>query len=194
MASKAIELNAATVNAVLDQLEAVAAAVGSASALASPESEAALVRVQAIGAELSTALSRGRGLRPSELITTRIVQLVSGIDEINRLRPEADPIPIGGKPLAYSCRRLARILEATHPGRSIEVRIPPYAAIQCSIAGEGPTHTRGTPPNVVETDPITFLRLATGREDWSAARSAGRVSASGQRADISAALPILRWQ
>ena len=60
-------------------------------------------------------------------------------------------------------RTLAAMLAARHPGRSVEVRIPPYAAVQCGIGDPGPTHTRGTPPNVVETSPLTFLRLATGR-------------------------------
>ena len=69
--------------------------------------------------------------------------------------------------------------------------MPPYAAVQCGVGGPGPTHTRGTPPNVVETDPVTFLRLATGRVSWSDAVGAGRVHASGLRADLSAALPVL---
>ncbi|MDQ1722803.1 MAG: hypothetical protein QOI26_2537, partial [Pseudonocardiales bacterium] len=64
----------------------------------------------------------------------------------------------------------------------------PFAAVQC-IAG--PRHTRGTPPNVVETDPVTFLRLATGRADWSQALAAGQVQASGNRADLSEQLPLL---
>lgn len=187
MAAKATELDKSTVNAVLDLLAVVPTLPADA-----VQQEVVRARLQTTSAELTGALSRDRPLRPSELITTRIIQLVGGIDELNRLRPEADPIPIGRKPLAYSCRRLARILEATHPGRSIEVRVPPYAAVQCGIAGVGPTHTRGTPPNVVETDPITFLRLATGREAWADARADGRVSASGQRADISGLLPIQR--
>ncbi|HXW47251.1 MAG TPA: sterol carrier family protein [Streptosporangiaceae bacterium] len=73
------------------------------------------------------------------------------------------------------------------PGRSVEVRIPPFAAIQCVA---GPRHTRGTPPNVVETDPMTWLGLASGRLDWAAAVSSGRLRASGQRADISGYLPL----
>ena len=65
--------------------------------------------------------------------------------------------------------------------------MPPYGAVQC---GEGPRHTRGTPPNVVETDPVTWLLLATGRLRWADAVAAGRVTASGSRADISSYLPI----
>jgi hypothetical protein len=71
------------------------------------------------------------------------------------------------------------------PGRSVEVRVPPYAAVQCV---EGPRHTRGTPPNVVELDPRTWIMLATGRLDWAAAADA--ISASGARADLSAYLPL----
>ncbi|MBO0516677.1 sterol carrier family protein, partial [Streptomyces beijiangensis] len=79
-------------------------------------------------------------------------------------------------------------LAAKAPGGATEVRIPPYAVVQCI---EGPRHTRGTPPNVVETDPLTWLRLATGRTDWSTALDAAKVSASGERADLSALLPLL---
>lgn len=73
------------------------------------------------------------------------------------------------------------------PGRAIEVRIPPYAAIQC---GEGPTHTRGTPPNVIEMDADTWLALANGSLDWHNAMESGLIIASGARADLSEYLPI----
>ena len=73
------------------------------------------------------------------------------------------------------------------PGRAIEVRIPPYAAIQC---GDGPTHTRGTPPNVIEMDATTWLSLASGEIAWNDAMDAGLISASGARADLSQYLPI----
>ena len=72
------------------------------------------------------------------------------------------------------------------PGRAIEVRIPPYAAIQC---GDGPTHTRGTPPNVIEMDATTWLSLASGETSWQDAMDSGSISASGARADLSAYLP-----
>lgn len=74
------------------------------------------------------------------------------------------------------------------PGRSVEVRVPPFAATQCVA---GPRHTRGTPPNVVETDADTWLGLATGRLSWPVAVAQGRLRASGQRADVSAYLPLL---
>lgn len=78
-------------------------------------------------------------------------------------------------------------LVATAPGRSVEVRVPPYAAVQCV---EGPRHTRGTPPNVVEMDAATWIGLATGRLIWAAAVEAGAVRASGSRADLQAHLPV----
>jgi uncharacterized protein (TIGR03083 family) len=90
--------------------------------------------------------------------------------------------------MAATARTLARMLAGQAPGRSVEVRVPPYVAVQCV---EGPRHTRGTPGNVIETDPVTWLELATGRLAWADARGAGRVSASGERADLTAYLPVL---
>ena len=86
--------------------------------------------------------------------------------------------------LAAATRALAEILAAQAPGRSVELRVPPFVAVQ---AVAGPRHTRGTPPNVVETDALTWIRLATGRLAWADAR----VSASGLRADLSAYLPVM---
>jgi hypothetical protein len=74
-----------------------------------------------------------------------------------------------------------------HPGRSVEVRIPPYSAIQVI---EGIRHTRGTPPNVIEMDGPTWLALSAGRLEWAAAVRAGRIRASGTRADLSGHLPL----
>jgi len=73
------------------------------------------------------------------------------------------------------------------PGNSVEVRVPPAGAVQ---AVPGPRHTRGTPPNVVETDPDTWLCLATGAVTWADAVADGRVHASGERSDISHLLPL----
>ena len=78
-------------------------------------------------------------------------------------------------------------LAQTNPGRSVEIRVPPYAAVQ---AVAGPTHTRGTPPNVVETDGVTWLALVAGRMTWSDAVGGGLVKASGSRADLSNLLPL----
>jgi hypothetical protein len=82
---------------------------------------------------------------------------------------------------------LARLRERA-PGRSVEVRVPPFGAVQCV---EGPRHTRGTPPNVVESDPVTFLLLAVGELRFADAVAAGRVSASGVRADLSSYMPLV---
>ena len=91
--------------------------------------------------------------------------------------------------LADAVRRTARTLEADRPGHSVELRVPPFVAVQCI---EGPRHTRGTPPNVVETDPETWLRLATGLADWEEAVNTGRVDASGSRAgEIAQWLPLI---
>ena len=79
------------------------------------------------------------------------------------------------------------LLTSKAPGRAIEVRIPPYAAIQC---GEGPTHTRGTPPNTIEMDAQTWLALANGELMWEQALSDGKIAASGVRADLSEYLPL----
>ena len=81
----------------------------------------------------------------------------------------------------------ARWLAQQVPGRSVELRVPPHVAVQCV---EGPRHTRGTPPNVVETDAATWLRLAAGQVAWADAVAAGTVVASGNRADLSPHLPL----
>ena len=92
--------------------------------------------------------------------------------------------------LADAVRLTARTLAALAPGAAVEVRIPPFVAVQCI---EGPRHTRGNPPNVVETDPRTWLRLATGLLTVSDAGDAGRLTLSGSRAtEIAASLPLVR--
>jgi hypothetical protein len=97
----------------------------------------------------------------------------------------------GEEPPAAAVRAAARhllfALEREVPGRSVEVRVVPVAAVQ---AVAGPRHTRGTPPNVVETDALTWVRLATGRLGWAEAARSGAVRASGARADLSEYLPL----
>lgn len=91
--------------------------------------------------------------------------------------------------LADAVRTTARTLAAVAPGSSVEVRVPPFVAVQC-IAG--PTHTRGNPPNVVETDARTWLLLATGLLSVDDAAAAGALQLSGSRArEIAAALPLV---
>lgn len=98
--------------------------------------------------------------------------------------PPAEPHPLAAR---AAVRLTLDRLAARAPGRSVEVRVPPYAAVQ---AVAGPRHTRGTPGAVVETDPGTWLRLATGALTWPAAVAGGRVTASGERADLTAYLPL----
>ena len=80
------------------------------------------------------------------------------------------------------------VLTDRFPGKSVEVRVPPYAAVQCI---EGARHTRGTPPAVVETDAETWLDLARGRLTFSEAIARGRVRASGERSDLTPQLPLI---
>ncbi|MEO6116055.1 MAG: sterol carrier family protein [Pseudolysinimonas sp.] len=91
---------------------------------------------------------------------------------------------------ALAVRYLLEVLASDFEGHTVEVRVPPWGAVQ---AIEGPRHTRGTPPNVIETDASTWIALATGSLTWSDAVAAARASASGQRADLSDVLP-LRWR
>lgn len=118
-------------------------------------------------------------LTVTELGTASVVAVTAAVDA-------------GGRPLREALRTATRylvdVLAELAPGRTVEVRIPPFAAAQCI---EGPRHTRGTPANVVETDPLTWLALATGRLDWPAAAASGKLRASGPRADISAYLPLV---
>ena len=85
--------------------------------------------------------------------------------------------------LALAVRYTLQLLADQAPGGTVEVRVPPYAAVQCV---DGPRHTRGTPPNVIETDAATWLALATGALSWDDAR------ASGRRADLAGHLPVLQ--
>ncbi len=88
---------------------------------------------------------------------------------------------------ATAVRYLLQLLAEKAPGNSVEMRVPPFGAVQVI---EGPRHTRGTPPNVVETDAATWIAVATGEEHWTDAVTAGRIVASGVRADLSALLPL----
>ena len=89
--------------------------------------------------------------------------------------------------VALAVRFTLQELAALAPGASVEVRVPPYGAIQII---EGTSHTRGTPPAVVEMTPDVWLSLATGRVNFEDARASGELSASGQRSDLSALLPL----
>ncbi|WP_058047538.1 maleylpyruvate isomerase family mycothiol-dependent enzyme [Streptomyces roseifaciens] len=125
-------------------------------------------------------------IRLDDFLVTRCVELAVHTDDLAAAL--GTEIRYDRQALANATRLLADALAAKAPGGSVEVRIPPFAVVQCVA---GPRHTRGTPPNVVETDPLTWLRLATGRTDWATALDAAAISASGERADISAQLPLV---
>ncbi|WP_396658866.1 sterol carrier family protein [Microbacterium oxydans] len=97
----------------------------------------------------------------------------------------------GAKPqrtdLATAVRYLLQLLDEKAPGNSVEVRVPPFGAVQVI---QGPRHTRGTPPNVVEMDAATWIAVSTGTEAWADAAASGRIHASGTRADLSDVLPV----
>ncbi|MBX6388616.1 MAG: maleylpyruvate isomerase N-terminal domain-containing protein [Frankia sp.] len=123
----------------------------------------------------------GGPARLADFLVTRAVEgVVHGID-LGLAAPDRDALRI-------VVRALLDLLAARAPGRSVEVRVPPFAAVQVV---EGPRHTRGTPPNVVEADPVAFVQVAAGRADWAAAVADGRIHASGERADLRPYLPLL---
>ncbi|MFI6289454.1 sterol carrier family protein [Streptomyces sp. NPDC051018] len=129
--------------------------------------------------------TRVGAMRLEDFLVTLAVELTVHTDDLN---DAGLSVPHDRQALAACTRLLADALAVKAPGGSVEVRVPPYAVVQCV---EGPRHTRGTPPNVVETDPLTWIRLATGRTEWAEALGAARVSASGERADLTALLPVL---
>ena len=116
------------------------------------------------------------GDEPDQLLAL----VLAGLDLPEPVAPDRGALKLVVKALA---ERLAQ----TAPGRHVEARIPPYAAVQCV---EGPRHTRGTPPNVVEADPVAFVLLCTGRLAWADAAADGRVRTWGDRADLSPYLPL----
>ncbi|MCX2178989.1 maleylpyruvate isomerase family mycothiol-dependent enzyme [Streptomyces sp. SKN60] len=133
--------------------------------------------------------TRFGAMRLGDFLVTRTVELVVHTDDLNAATgPDVPDVPFDRQALAACVRLLADTLAAKAPGGAVEVRIPPYAVVQCV---EGPRHTRGTPPNVIETDPLTWVRLATGRADWAVELDAARVSASGERADLGGLLPLM---
>lgn len=132
-------------------------------------------------------VAAGRGpIRWADFLITRCVELVVHADDLSR-STERD-VPFDRKCLQVAVRALTQVLSSRAPGRSVEFRVPPFAAVQCV---EGPRHTRGTPGAVVELTPTTFLRLAAGRTGWASALESGEIKASGIRADMSPWLPLL---
>jgi uncharacterized protein (TIGR03083 family) len=135
------------------------------------------------------AVFGGRGpITPRDWILTRLVEAVVHADDLSRSLPGRAGVALEPAALRRATTTLATILAKQAPGRSVEVRVPPYVAVQ---AVEGPRHTRGTPPNVVETDPLTWVRVAAGRVTFADAVATGALRASGQRADLTPYLPLL---
>lgn len=130
--------------------------------------------------------ARWGAIRLPDYLATRCVELtVHSLDLGAALDRE---VPLDRDAVAIAVRLLAHVLAAGAPGNTVELRVPPHVAVQVV---EGPRHTRGTPPNVVEMDAPTWLEVATGRLPWAGAVNAGRAAASGERADLSAYLPVL---
>ena len=147
------------------------------------------VRLVPDGLGGASTIIGGRGpVSPHDWIVTRIVDVVVHCDDLTRSLADRAPVPVERLALATAARTLAEILAVQAPGRSVELRVPPFVAVQ---AVEGPRHTRGTPPNVIETDALPWLRLATGRLSFAAAVDEGAVRASGNRADLTPYLPVL---
>lgn len=141
------------------------------------------------GVAAGTVIDGPRGpFTARDFVRTRILDLVVHCDDISRSLPDREPVPLLRPALATTTRLLAEMLATAAPGRSVEVRIAPFVAVQ---AVAGPPHKRGTPPNVVETDPVTWLRVASGRALFGDAVADGRIRASGTRADLTAYLPLL---
>lgn len=101
-----------------------------------------------------------------------------------------DPPPLGRASVAAAVRSTLGRLAERHPGHLVEVRVPPWGAVQIGVPGVASVHRRGTPPNVVECDPATWLALASGRLSWTEAVRSGAVSASGSHADLGDVLPL----
>ena len=158
--------------------------------------------------ELLTGLAEARaavaaalpGHRPGEVIdaargpitvgdwvATRLADVVIHADDLSRSVPYRPAAPVPPAALRRVARLCAQMIAERAPGRTVELRVPPAVAVQIV---EGPRHTRGTPPNVVETDPVTWLRLAAGRVAFADAVAAGTVRASGGRADLAGLLPL----
>ena len=115
-------------------------------------------------------------------------ELTAALATVRSLPVDGDDVLQADRPRVKELVRVtAGFFAQQHPGRSVEVRIPPYSAVQVI---EGIRHTRGTPPNVIEMDGPTWLALVVGRLDWAAAVGAGRIRASGTRADLSGYLPF----
>ena len=119
-------------------------------------------------------------------VVTR-AQVLAALSSATAAATSASTGDLDQRDLPAAVRATLGWVAQTHPGRSVEIRVPPHGAVQ---AIEGVRHTRGTPPNVVETDAATWLALVVGSLRWQDAVAGGLVRASGSRADLSAVLPL----
>jgi uncharacterized protein (TIGR03083 family) len=128
----------------------------------------------------------------ADFLVTRLVEFLVHADDLAAaapgVLPEPDAFPHDRQAVAAVTRVLADAFAAKAPGGAVELRVPPYAVVQCV---PGPRHTRGTPPSVVETSPLTWIRLATGRTGWAEALDVADLTASGERSDLSSLLPVM---
>lgn len=108
-------------------------------------------------------------------------------EEFDPIRARIESGAADRSDLRAAAKHLLAVLAEKAPGHSVEVRVPPYAAVQCI---PGARHTRGTPPAVVEMDAATWVALALGHQTWADAVRERRVTASGERSDLSAYLPV----
>jgi hypothetical protein len=122
---------------------------------------------------------------PARLQPLPVAELTAVLDRLAEAK--AADQPAAPDDLRAAVKHYLAVLIARHPGKSVEVRVPPYAAVQCI---EGARHTRGTPPAVVETDATTWIGLARGSEAFAGAVARGAVRASGERSDLSVVLPL----
>ncbi|HYF71562.1 MAG TPA: sterol carrier family protein [Nocardioides sp.] len=121
---------------------------------------------------------------PARLRPADPAEVAAALDRLRAAGPDHEP---DRADLRLLTKHFLAVLEARAPGRSVEVRVPPYAAVQVI---PGVRHTRGTPPAVVEMDAATWIDLATGVLSWPEAERSGRVLASGERADLATHLPL----
>ena len=144
--------------------------------------------LERIAGDDPVVMARRGPVRWSDFLVTRCIELAVHGDDLDRSVPDLEGPTLEASCLKLVTRELAEVLAGRAPGRSVELRIPPFAAVQCV---EGPRHSRGTPGAVVEITPRTFLRLAAGRLGWADGMAQGVISASGERADLGTWLPLL---
>jgi hypothetical protein len=108
---------------------------------------------------------------------------INAVIQADKVSPLTETDPVFVMAVRYLLEELAEVA----PGNSVEVRVPPLGATQCI---EGPRHTRGTPPNVVEMSPRVWFDLALGNMSWEDASAEHLVSSSGVRASLDEVLPL----